>query len=66
VEDGKTGYIYHGGDVDALVMTIQKFLALPNSQRKTAGELGRKRMEELFSRKIVVQAYKEEITRILS
>ena len=66
VEDGKTGYIYHGGDVDALVMTIQKFLALPNSQRKTAGELGRKRMEESFSRKIVVQAYKEEITRILS
>lgn len=66
VEDSKTGYIYHGGDVDALVMTIQKFLALPNSQRKTAGELGRKRMEELFSRKIVVQAYKEEITRILS
>ena len=66
VEDGKTGYIYHGGDVDALVMTILKFLALPNSQRKTAGELGRKRMEELFSRKIVVQAYKEEITRILS
>ena len=66
VEDSKTGYIYHGGDVDALAMTIHKFLALPNSQRKTAGELGRKRMEESFSRKIVVQAYKEEITRILS
>jgi hypothetical protein len=30
-----------------------------------AGELGRKRMEEKFSRKIVIKAYKEEISRIL-
>ena len=65
VEDGKTGYIYQGGDVDALVETIEKFLALPNEQRKIAGELGRKRMERLFSRKIVIDAYKEEISRIL-
>lgn len=65
VEDGKTGYIYQGGDVDALVKTIEKFLALPNEQRKQAGEFGRKRMERLFSRKIVIDAYKEEICRIL-
>lgn len=65
VYDNKTGYIYQGGDVKALVHTIEQFLALPNTQRKLAGELGRKRMEELFSRKIVVQAYKEEISRIL-
>lgn len=65
VDDYKTGYIYQGGDVDALVSTIERFLALPNSQRKQAGELGRKRMEEKFSRKIVVKAYKEEISEIL-
>lgn len=66
VENDKTGLIYSGGDVDALVHTIERFLALPNSQRKLAGELGRKRMEEMFSRKIVIKAYKEEISRILS
>ena len=65
VEDAKTGYIYQGGNVDALVHTIERFLALPNSQRKLAGELGRKLMEEKFSRKIVIKAYKEEISRIL-
>lgn len=65
VEDDKTGYIYQGGNVDALVHTIERFLALSNSQRKQAGELGRKRMEEKFSRKIVIKAYKEEISRIL-
>ena len=65
VEDNKTGYIYKGGDVDALVSTIERFLALPNGQRQLAGELGRKRMEEKFSRKIVIKAYQEEIKRIL-
>lgn len=65
VEDGKTGYIYKGGDVEELVYNINRFLALPNSQRKLAGELGRKRMEEKFSRKIVIEAYKEEISRII-
>lgn len=65
VENDKTGYIYQGGNVDALVHTIERFLALPNSQRKLAGELGRKRMEEKFSRKIVIKAYQEEIARIV-
>lgn len=65
VEDEKTGYIYKGGDVEALVEMIKRFLALPNSQRKLAGELGRKRMEKLFSRQIVIDAYKEEISRLL-
>lgn len=65
VENNKTGYIYQGGNVDALVQTIERFLALPNEQRKNAGELGRERMIEKFSRKIVIKAYKEEISRIL-
>ena len=65
VEDNKTGYIYQGGNVDALVQTIERFLALPNEQRKNAGELGRERMIEKFSRKIVIKAYQEEIERIL-
>lgn len=65
VENNKTGYIYKGGDVDALVLAIERFLALPNSQRKLAGELGRKRMEEYFSRDIVINTYREEINRIL-
>ncbi len=65
VEDNKTGYIYQGGNVDALVQTIERFLALPNNQRKMAGELGRERMIEKFSRKIVIKAYQEEIIRIL-
>jgi galacturonosyltransferase len=65
VEDGKTGFIYQGGNVDALVQTIERFLAMPNEQRKQAGMLGRERMVKNFSRDIVVKAYKEEIKRIV-
>lgn len=65
VEDNKTGYIYQGGNVDALVQTIERFLALSNNQRKMAGELGRKRMIEKFSRKIVINAYLEEIKSLI-
>lgn len=65
VDDNKTGYIYQGGDVDALVNKIERFLVLPNSQRKLTGKLAREKMVEQFSRKIVIEAYKEEISRIL-
>ena len=56
-----SGFIYHGGDVDALVETIERFLALPNEARKIMGLQGRERMEKHFSRDIVVKAYLEEL-----
>lgn len=65
VDDGKTGFIYHGGNVNELVNSIRRFLAMPNDQRKKAGGMGRERMKQQFSREIVIKAYKEEIDRIL-
>ena len=61
VENGKTGYIYHGEDVDALVNAIERFLALPNETRQRMGEAGRERVKENFSREIVVREYKKKI-----
>ena len=61
VVDGKSGFIYHGGDIDALVKTIEKFLAMNNETRKEMGLAGRKHVEDNFSRDIVVAAYKEKI-----
>ncbi len=65
VIDGKSGYIYHGGDVDALVKAIEKFLDLDNDTRKMMGLEGRRHVENNFSRDIVVAAYKEKIKKIL-
>lgn len=65
VVDGKSGYIYPGGNVNALVETIEKFLKLDNETRKRMGLVGRKHVEDNFSREIVVTAYKEKIKKIL-
>lgn len=65
VEDDKTGFLYHGEDVDALVDAIKRFLALPNETRKKMGEAGRQRVKDNFSREIVVKAYKSKIKEFL-
>lgn len=62
--DGETGFIYHGGDVDALCEQIKKFLAMPNEERKSMGEKGRKYIKSNFSRDIVIKAYLEKINSL--
>ena len=57
--------IYHGGNVDELVDTIEEFLTLNNATRKLMGIEGRKHVVKNFSREIVVNAYKEKIKAIL-
>jgi len=63
--DGKTGFMYHGGDVDELVEKIEKFLALPNETRKIMGEKGREYIKENFSRDIVIDAYMKKIKELI-
>ena len=65
VVDGESGFIYHGGDLVALVEKIEEFLKLDNEKRKSMGLAGRKYVEENFSREIVVDAYKEIIKAII-
>lgn len=62
--DGKTGLLYHGGDVDALCNQIRKFLAMPNAERKSMGEKGRDYIKANFSRDIVIKAYLEKINSL--
>lgn len=65
LEHEKTGFIYQGGKVDALVATIERFLAMPNETRQKMGEEGRERVKALFSREFVIKAYKEKINELL-
>ncbi len=62
--DVETGFIYHGGDVDALCEKIEKFLALPNCERRAMGEKGREYIKANFSREIVVEAYLKKINNL--
>ena len=66
VNHGETGLIYHGGNVEELVEKIEIFLSMPNEERKRMGERGREKVVKEFSRATVVNAYLEEIDRILN
>lgn len=64
VNDKVSGFIYHGGDVDALVESIEKFIAMNNDDRRKMGLEGRTKVENEFSRNIVIKAYLDELSEI--
>lgn len=65
VNDGRSGFIYHGGDVDALVEKIETVVCkMSNEQRKQMGLEGRKKVENEFSREVVIKAYLKKIDKL--
>lgn len=64
-EEGKTGLGFQVKDVESLCNSVEKFLALPYQELVKMGIAGRKKVEDEFDRKMVAQAYMEEIERNL-
>ncbi len=62
--DGETGFMYKGGNVDELCKCIEKFLSMPNEERKLMGEKGRVYIKNNFSREIVIDAYLKKINKL--
>lgn len=66
VDDRVSGFIYHGGDVDALTRNIETVIRdMPNEARKQMGLKGRQKVEREFSREIVIRAYLEKIAELV-
>lgn len=61
VDDGKNGYLVEAKSVEALINGVERFLALPYSQKKNMGQMARKKVEREFDRNIVVKAYLKAI-----
>ena len=55
VEDGVSGFLCERHNADDLYRVMKRFTELPYSQRKAMGLAGRKRMEEVFDKKKVVE-----------
>lgn len=55
VEDGVSGFLCEKQNADSLYKVMKKFADLPYEQRKAMGLAGRKRMEEIFDKRKVVQ-----------
>ncbi len=60
---GVSGIGFEVKSVKALICAIQQFLNLPHENKKQMGVAGRKKMEQEYDRKIVINAYLEQISR---
>lgn len=61
IDDGVNGYICKQKDAQDLIKQIEKFLELSWEERRAMGLAGRAKVEREFDRKIVVNAYLEEL-----
>ena len=64
VEDGVNGFMVKQRDSQDLIEKIEKFLALSHEQKMQMGLAGRAKVEREFDRRIVVDAYLNEMENV--
>ena len=65
VDEGVTGFLFKERDTQGLISQIEKFLAMSMEARAEMGRKARAKMEREFDRQIVVDAYLDEIDKII-
>lgn len=65
LEDGVTGFLIPINDEQAVLEVAEKVLQMTGEERRAMGLHGSEKMKKEFDRKLVVQAYWEEIQRIM-
>ena len=63
VDNGVNGYIIEEKNSKDLIEKVEKFINLPNEEKKQMGLAGRKKVENEFDRKIIIQEYINEIQK---
>lgn len=61
VEDGYNGFLCKVADVESLINAMKKFIELSQEEKVLMGKRSREKAEKEFDRKIVVEAYLDEI-----
>lgn len=61
IEDGTSGFLVEVGNTVDLIEKIETFVNRPYNQKKEMGMEARKKVEQLFDRQQIVDAYMEEI-----
>lgn len=64
VEDGVTGYLFEAGSAADLADRIRAYLRLEREERRRMGLAGRAKVAREFDRRIVVDAYMEEVAAV--
>ena len=66
VDDGVNGYIVKQQDTEDLIRVMERFILLPDDEKKAMGLAGRRKVEQQFDRKIVVENYLEAINSLFA
>lgn len=64
VDDGVTGFLVKAKDTKSLIEGVERFLSLSYEDKQKMGRMAREKVEREFDRKIVVEAYLNEINTI--
>jgi glycosyltransferase involved in cell wall biosynthesis len=64
VDDGVNGFLFEKKNSRDLIEKIERFLALDGCTRRTMGRNGRTKVENGFDRRIVVDAYMDELKKL--
>lgn len=64
LDDGVTGFLVPVNDERAVLDATEKILKMSNEERKAMGQRGSEKIRKEFDRKLVVQAYWEEILNV--
>ncbi|WP_099190593.1 glycosyltransferase family 4 protein [Tepidibacter mesophilus] len=63
IDDGVTGYLFETGNAQDLINKVDKFLKLNYEEKKQMGLVGRKKVERVFDRGIVIGTYLKEVMK---
>lgn len=66
IDEGITGYCFEPKNVQDLEKVVEKFLILPYEDKMKMGIMARKKVENEFDRKIIIDAYTKEISKLKS
>ncbi len=63
-DEGVSGYGFEAKNTDSLVYAVERILALTSEERMKMGQAARKKVEQEFSRQLVINAYLNELDSI--
>lgn len=64
-DEGKTGFGCEAKSINSLADAIKKFISLSHEEKTTMGKEGRKKIQSQFNRSIIINAYLNEIYKIV-
>lgn len=63
-DEGISGFGFEPRNVDSLVASVEKMISMGTHERRQMGICGRRKVEQEFSRQIVINAYQKELCLI--